>query len=218
MATHPDDLLFIRDEIPDCDTRFDNSKSSSKISNKVNNLCCVANRQMLPWRLIEPSSMAACCESRNRSLWVCDRMASEVAGAPVKTTGTFTSRERLALLTKINALSSTIGQCERIHQTLVPVNYARHCLRALTIYLATLPLTVLGGSVIEIVKTGMITNLISWLMFGIYEIGYSIEDPFQGSIRLSILCENIRRDVLRDDFSAFHVAPVSEDDELSLFP
>lgn len=36
-------------------------------------------------------------------------------------------------------------------------------------------------------------------MFGVYEIGYSIEDPFQGTLRLSILCDGIRRDVLGDD-------------------
>ena len=39
----------------------------------------------------------------------------------------------------------------------------------------------------------------SWLLFGVYEIGYTIEDPFQGTLRLSILCDGIRRDVLGDD-------------------
>jgi hypothetical protein len=34
------------------------------------------------------------------------------------------------------------------------------------------------------------------LLFGVYQIGYSIEDPFQGSLRLSILCDAIRKDVL----------------------
>jgi hypothetical protein len=34
---------------------------------------------------------------------------------------------------------------------------------------------------------------------GVYEIGYAIEDPFQGSLRLSILCDTIRRDVLADE-------------------
>merc|ERR1712070_424116 len=36
-------------------------------------------------------------------------------------------------------------------------------------------------------------------MFGVYEIGYSIEDPFQGTLRLSVLCDTIRRDVLADE-------------------
>jgi len=37
------------------------------------------------------------------------------------------------------------------------------------------------------------------MLFGVYEIGYSIEDPFQGTLRLSILCDAIRRDVLEDE-------------------
>jgi hypothetical protein len=47
--------------------------------------------------------------------------------------------------------------------------------------------------------TGPILFVISWMLFGVYEIGYSIEDPFQGTLRLSILCDAIRRDVLGDE-------------------
>jgi len=35
-------------------------------------------------------------------------------------------------------------------------------------------------------------------LFGVYEIGSRIEDPFQGTLRLSIYCDAIRRDVLAD--------------------
>lgn len=47
--------------------------------------------------------------------------------------------------------------------------------------------------------TGPVLFVISWLLFGVYEIGCSIEDPFQGTLRLSILCDGIRRDVLGDE-------------------
>ena len=47
--------------------------------------------------------------------------------------------------------------------------------------------------------TGPILFIISWMLFGVYEIGYSIEDPFQGTLRLSILCDAIRRDVVGDE-------------------
>jgi hypothetical protein len=47
--------------------------------------------------------------------------------------------------------------------------------------------------------TGPILFVVSWMLFGVYEIGYSIEDPFQGTLRLSILCDAIRRDVLGDE-------------------
>jgi len=45
------------------------------------------------------------------------------------------------------------------------------------------------------------------------EIGYTIEDPFQGSLRLSIICDAIRRDVLGDEIirnTAFKVKDPSD--------
>ena len=39
-------------------------------------------------------------------------------------------------------------------------------------------------------------GLAAWLLYGIYQIGFTIEDPFQGSLRLSILCDAIFRDVM----------------------
>lgn len=41
-------------------------------------------------------------------------------------------------------------------------------------------------------------GVMSWLLFGVYQIGYTIEDPFQGSLRLSILCDAVYRDVMYD--------------------
>ena len=37
-------------------------------------------------------------------------------------------------------LFSIAFQCERIHQTAVPLNYARHALRCVSLWLLTLPL------------------------------------------------------------------------------
>ena len=108
----------------------------------------------------------------------------------------FTARERLALLSKVERLSGCIGSCERIHQTAVPLNYARHSLRALTLWLFTLPFCLVSSLKL---LTGPVLFLVSWLLFGVYEIGYSIEDPFQGTLRLSVLCDSIRRDVLGDE-------------------
>jgi predicted membrane chloride channel (bestrophin family) len=105
----------------------------------------------------------------------------------------FTNRERLALLSHVDKLSHCIGGTERIHQTVVPLNYARHTLRALTLWLISLPFALLKELKY---LTGPVLFLVSWLLFGVYEIGYAIEDPFQGSLRLSIMCDSIRRDVL----------------------
>jgi putative membrane protein len=81
--------------------------------------------------------MEGCAKAQNRPLFICDRMAKEIASVP--TSDLFSSRERLELLRKTDKLSECIGQCERIHQTVVPLNYARHALRSLSIWLLTLP-------------------------------------------------------------------------------
>lgn len=152
------------------------------------------DKRTLPWRLLPPNALEPCARAQNRPLWVCDRMAQElknIADGPY-----FTARERMALITKVDKLSGCIGACERIHQTAVPLNYARHSLRALTLWLFTLPFCMVSSLKL---CTAPALFLVSWLMFGVYEIGYSIEDPFQGTLRLSVLCDTIRRDVLADE-------------------
>jgi len=55
----------------------------------------------------------------------------------------------------------------------------------------------------------LIFHVFNRMLFGVYEIGYSIEDPFQGTLRLSILCDQIRRDVLDNEIimnSAYDVS------------
>eukprot|EP01083_Nonionella_stella_P068260 181142_1 len=136
--------------------------------------------------------MGDCARSQNRPLWVCDRLAKELHSVPDQ--DNWTARERLTLLSKVEKLSGYIGACERIHQTVVPLNYARHALRSLTMWLLSLPFALVKDTKL---MTGPILFVISWMLFGVYEIGYSIEDPFQGTLRLSsILCDAIRRDVM----------------------
>jgi len=138
--------------------------------------------------------MEECARAQNRPLWVCDRLAKEVHS--VQDQANWTARERLTLLSKVEKLSATIGACERIHQTVVPLNYARHALRSLTMWLLSLPFALVKDLGLI---TGPVLFIISWMLFGVYEIGYSIEDPFQGTLRLSILCDAIRRDVMGDE-------------------
>lgn len=152
------------------------------------------DKHTLPWRLLPQGALEPCARSQNRPLWVCDRMAQEMRSIPDGPG--FTNRERLTLISKVEKLSNSIGACERIHQTAVPLNYARHSLRALSIWLFTLPFCMVES--LELLTAPAIF-IVSWLMFGIYEIGYSIEDPFQGTLRLSVLCDTIRRDVLANE-------------------
>lgn len=76
-----------------------------------------------------------------------------------------------------------------------PLNYARHSLRSLTIWLFSLPFALVSEFGL---LTAPVMGVIAWLLFGVYQIGCSIEDPFQGSLRLSILCDAIYRDVMHD--------------------
>jgi predicted membrane chloride channel (bestrophin family) len=190
------------------------------------------DKRTLPWRLLPSNALKECARAQNRPLWVCDRMSAELRTVPDGPN--FTARERLALISHVHKLSGCVGACERIHQTVVPLNYARHSLRGLTLWLLSLPFALVKDLGL---MTGPVLFLVSWLLFGVYEIGTQIEgafsdeptvliakvslsnntcflslfqtaDPFQGSLRLSILCDTIRRDVLADDFtrsSAFDV-------------
>ena len=152
----------------------------------------IVARRQLPWSLLPTTTLEHCAKSNNRPLWVCDRMSQEVN--EVEYTPNFTSRERLTFLSHIDKLSQCIGECERIHQTAVPLNYARHSLRSLTLWLFTLPFTLIKD--FGILTCPIMMGFASWLLYGIYQIGFTIEDPFQGSLRLSSLCDAIFRDVM----------------------
>jgi len=155
---------------------------------------CWVDRRNLPWSLLTPGALQKVARAKNRPLWICNRLGREICDIPYN--DHFSNRERQHFLSQVEKLTNAIGQCERIHQTAVPLNYARHSLRSLTIWLFTLPFALIPQMGI---MTGPATAIIAWLMFGVYEIGYSIEDPFQGSLRLSILCDAIRTDVLNMD-------------------
>lgn len=92
----------------------------------------------LPWCLLPDATRRKCAVAENRPLFVVDRLAREVMEA--RLTPNFTHRERSALLTMVDGLCSSMGACERIHQTAVPLNYARHALRCVSLWLFTLPL------------------------------------------------------------------------------
>ena len=168
------------------------------------------DKRTLPWRLLPAGALEKCARAQNRPLWVCDRMAQELREVPDQEPD-FTNRERLALIQHVDKLSRCIGGAERIHQTSVPLYYARHTLRALTFWLFSLPHVPVRD--LELL-TGPVIFFLSWMLWGIFEIGVKVEDPFQGTLRLSILCDTIRRDVLGDEHirsSAFRLEVSSRD-------
>jgi len=191
LLLYPDESL--RDTDPELIALAKDEEETGFIRRKTRELCWV-DRRTLPWKLIPGSALELCARAQNRPLWVCDRMAKELAVVEDSTTK-FTNRERMALIGYVDKLSRSIGACERIHQTVVPMNYARHALRSLTVWLWTLPFVLVKDLGL---LTGPVVAILSWILFGIYEIGSRIEDPFQGTLRLSVYCDAIRRDVLAD--------------------
>jgi len=172
---------------------------------------CWVDKRELPWSLFDSNrALKQCARASNRPLWVCDRIGREIMN--VEYGPNFTSRERLTLLGHVDKLTNAIGECERIHQTSVPLNYARHSIRSLTVWLFTLPFAMIKDLGL---LTGPAMAVIAWILFGVYQIGYTIEDPFQGSLRLTNLCDGIRRDVVAENNSrntAF-MARKEEDEE-----
>lgn len=184
-------LLLNKEPFYPVETRYEEDKEARENVSSEPKVNCWVDKRSLPWSLLPNYILDRIATSINRPLWVCDHMATEVAS--LSFTGKWTNRERLQYFDKVEKLTNAIGECERIQHTAVPLNYARHSLRSLTLWLFTLPFALIKDLGF---LTGPAMGIVAWLLFGVYEIGYYIEDPFLGSLRLSTLCHNIRRDVL----------------------
>jgi len=129
----------------------------------------------------------------NRPLHIISRLLNVVNSIP-DCEGTFTNRERVWLLSMVTALSHTVGRCERLVQTPVPLSYARHTARFVSVWTLTLPLALVAS---YRWLTGPCVAFVAWALFGILEIGNLIEDPFRRSIELTPICEAIYHDASR---------------------
>lgn len=133
--------------------------------------------------------MATTC---NRPLKIVNKISREIKAVPYSED--WSSRERLAILAMCNKLSATIGGCERLVQTPVPLHYVRHTSRFLTIWCFLLPLVIVGEMGMA---TAPVVCLATWALFGIQEIGLLIEDPFQSALSLEIMCNTVYSDVMQ---------------------
>lgn len=196
-------LLLSEKSVFAIDSRFEGDSLQPVPSSRP----CFADKREMPWSLLPSKYLSHVAEASNRPLWVCDFLGRQIMKVPYGPN--YTSRERLSILGNIEKLTNAIGQCERIHQTSVPLNYARHSLRSLTLWLFTLPFALIKDMGL---MTAPVVAAIAWVLFGVYQIGYSIEDPFQGSLRLSILCDSIRNDILGQQKEYGMRKEVEEDD------
>ena len=143
-------------------------------------------------RLLTKGAVAALAASRCAPLGIARRMAAEVKAVPYDDAGRFSSRDRLAIISKVNALRGCVGAAERIAQTPVPLHYARHTSRFLTLWSFALPLALVDSLGFLTVPA---TFLVCWALFGLAEIGTLIENPFSRPLQLQIVSDTLALDV-----------------------
>lgn len=100
-----------------------------------------------------------------------------------------------ALNQLLNSMIDTLGACERILKTPIPLAYTIHLKQLLLLYCLSLPF--------QMVKdlswgTGLVVALISFTLFGIEEIGIEIENPFghdTNDLPLDNICATMHRNM-----------------------
>lgn len=95
----------------------------------------------------------------------------------------------------LDKLVDSLGVCERILKTPMPLAYAIHLKQLLLIYCLLLPLQLVG----EVgYWTAPIVALIAFTLFGIEEIGVEIENPFgrdHNDLPLDAICATMRQNL-----------------------
>lgn len=113
-----------------------------------------------------------------------------------KSKGLITDIVYTSLDRDIQSLIDCLGGCERIRKTPMPFAYAIHLRRALVLYCFTLPF-----ALVEIYgwTTVLDVTLLSYIFFGIEEIGVEIEGPFGTDVNdlpLEDICETIQKNLI----------------------
>jgi len=95
----------------------------------------------------------------------------------------------------LNNLVDSLGGCERILKTPIPLAYAIHLKQLLLLYCFTLPFQLVQDLGYW---TGAIVFLISFTLLGIEEIGIEIENPFgrdSNDLPLDAICNTIKTNI-----------------------
>ncbi|MEG4319099.1 MULTISPECIES: bestrophin family ion channel [unclassified Microcoleus] len=95
----------------------------------------------------------------------------------------------------LNSMIDTLGGCERILNTPIPLAYAIHLKQLLLLYCLALPFQMVNDLTWG---TGPVVALISFTLFGIEEIGIEIENPFghdANDLPLDNICATMQRNI-----------------------
>ncbi len=85
-------------------------------------------------------------------------------------------------------LEDTIGGCERIYRTPIPLSYTRHTSRLLLFWLAYMPAALFSELKIQAL---LVAPMLVLVLFGIDEIGVELEEPF-ALLPLTVLCDAVK--------------------------
>lgn len=107
----------------------------------------------------------------------------------------FDSYQLTAMQNLLNSLVDSLGGCERILKTPMPLAYSIHLKQLLLLYCLSLPFQTVGQLGWW---TGAVVALISFTLFGIEEIGIEIENPFghdANDLPLDAICATMLRNI-----------------------
>lgn len=153
-------------------------------------------------QLIENSEIEDLERVSNKPYFIASKLAREIR--QIDECVAFSSRDKQYMMSFVDALTSSIGSAERIVQTPVPLTYARHTSRFLSLFCLSAPVALVGEIGLYIVPFG---TFMTWALFGILEIGMMIEEPFQRALKLEVFANTIRRD-LSDMIHVANISPV----------
>lgn len=111
------------------------------------------------------------------------------------TQGKLNPYQLAAMMQLVDRMVDTLGSCERILKTPIPLAYSIHLKQLLMLYCLALPF-----QMVDVFQwwTAGVVGLISFAVFGIEEIGIEIENPFgrdPNDLPLDAICRTMRRNI-----------------------
>ena len=82
----------------------------------------------------------------------------------------------------------------------MPLHYARHTSRFLSVWCFTLPLCL--APMVPAYVAPPVVGVVSWALLGLREIGLLIENPFRRSLQLTMVTDTLGREI--DETVALH--------------
>lgn len=139
--------------------------------------------------LLPPSEVTQAQQAPHAALHVSVQLSRLLDMA--RRAGLISELEHMALEGELSTLVSCLGGCERIVKTPLPFPYVVHLRRALVLYCLSLPFALVGNFGW---LTVLATLILSYILYGIEEIGVEIENPFEreeNDLPLERICRTI---------------------------